>query len=168
MKNAILLLCLLPLQQVSAQVNDDLKEKYHLFDFWIGHWDVYKFGSDTLVGDSHIESIIDGFGLLENYQAERSPYAGKSLNKYNPAKEQWEQYWIDNSGLTLFLSGGISEGKMVLSDLEGGDPEKGFNKITWEKLDDQKVRQSWSISYDQGKTWSPVFDGEYRRKPREK
>ena len=30
--------------------------KYHDFDFWIGEWDVYKNGTDTLVGSSQIES----------------------------------------------------------------------------------------------------------------
>ena len=145
---------------IGQQQNE--KRMYHQFDFWLGHWDVYKFGTDTLVGESSIESIIDSVGLLENYTAKRSKYTGKSLNKYNPAKARWEQYWIDNSGLTLFLAGKIIEQKMVLDDTETGEAKNGFNKITWEKLNNNTVRQKWSVSKDNGKSWTVVFDGEYK------
>ncbi|MGD2034798.1 MAG: hypothetical protein PVF73_07070 [Bacteroidales bacterium] len=165
MRTIIIFLFLFAAQQMIAQQPDENSiSRYHQFDFWLGHWDVYKFGTDTLAGESRIESIIDSVGLLENYWAENSNYTGKSLNKYNPAKDRWEQYWIDNSGFTLYLSGGIADQKMVLDDVENGDPEKGLNRIVWEKLGDNRVRQTWSISKDNGKTWTVVFDGEYKRR----
>jgi len=164
MKKILILICLLAAQHVIAQPpNENSTHRYHQFDFWLGHWDVYKFGTDTLVGESRIESIIDSVGLLENYRAARGKYVGKSLNKYNPAEDRWEQYWIDNAGLTLFLSGGIVDGKMVLDDVARGDPDKGLNKVVWEKLDENTVRQTWSVSKDNGKTWTVIFDGEYKR-----
>lgn len=166
MKKAVVLLLLLASQQLLAQQSDKNSQKMvHQFDFWLGHWDVYTFGTDNLVGESHIETIIDSVGLLENYKAMKSKYTGKSLNKYNPAKEQWEQYWIDNSGLTLFLSGGIVDAKMILDDLDTGDEQKGFNQITWERLDGDRVRQTWSTSTDKGENWTVIFDGEYKRQP---
>ncbi|MBC8343045.1 MAG: DUF1579 family protein [Bacteroidetes bacterium] len=165
MKNLIVIILLLIAQQnVAQQANEESLKMFHQFDFWIGHWDVYKYGTDVIVGESRIEPIIDGIGLLENYSAKNSPYAGKSLNKYNPAKEHWEQYWIDNSGLTLFLSGGIVDQKMVLNDTEYVDPSSGFNKIVWEKLNDNTLRQTWSISKDNGQNWIILFDGEYKRR----
>ena len=166
MKKTIhIFLFLLAAQQIMAQQpNTNVKKMYHQFDFWLGHWDVYIFGTDTLVGESHIQTIIDSVGILENYTTKSGHYSGKSLNKYNPEKQRWEQYWIDNSGLTLFLTGGMEKNKMILTDLEYGDPEKGLNKIVWEKLDKDRVRQTWSVSKDNGKTWKVVFDGEYRRK----
>ena len=137
---------------------------YQQFDFWLGSWEVYKYGTDTLVGYSEIESIIDGMALLENYSAAQNPYQGKSLNKYNPAEKRWEQYWVDNSGLTLFLLGGIREGRMVLDDVEHGQADQGLNRIAWEPDDKGRVRQTWSVSQDGGETWTAVFDGEYRPK----
>lgn len=163
-KIAVLLFFLVAQQAPAQQVDEDTLKRYHQFDFWLGQWDVYKFGTDDLVGESHIESIIDSVGLLENYKSLKGKYAGKSLNKYNPAKEQWEQYWIDNSGLTLFLNGGMVDSKMTLDDLDTGNEEKGFNKITWEKLDSNRVRQTWSTSVDKGENWAIIFDGEYRRR----
>jgi len=136
---------------------------YHQFDFWLGKWDVYKYGTDTLVGSSRIESIIDSVGLLENFSVPKGTYVGKSLNKYNPAKGRWEQYWIDNSGLTLFSCGGLKDEKMVLDDTEYGDAKNGLNKIVWARMNNGSVRQTWSVSKDNGRTWSVVFDGEYKR-----
>lgn len=165
MKNILISVFLLTCQFALGQpLQEDLEKAYHQFDFWLGQWEVYKYGTDTLVGQSHIESIIDGLGLLENYTAVNSSYRGKSLNKYNPARDRWEQYWIDNSGLTLFLSGGLSAGKMILEDTEHGDPERGYNRIVWSLQNGTSVRQTWSISRDGGKSWSVVFDGEYQPK----
>jgi len=164
MKKTVILLVFLTTFQVMAQQPKGNFKKYHQFDFWLGTWDVYKYGTDTLAGESSIESIVDSIGLLENYSAHKGDYVGKSLNKYNPAKDRWEQYWIDNTGLTLFLTGGLIDGEMVLNDVENGDANRGLNKIIWGKMKNNSVRQTWSISKDGGKTWVVVFDGEYKRR----
>ena len=92
-------------QNIEAQQNtaksDAFKESYHQFDFWIGNWKVYKFGTDTLVGISKIQSINDSTALLENYHTPENRYKGKSLNTYNRKTGNWEQFWIDNTGLIL-------------------------------------------------------------------
>lgn len=40
-----------------------------------------------------------------------------------------------------------------------------LNRIAWIPQPDGQVRQLWSSSTDQGKTWRPGFDGWYRKKP---
>ena len=147
---------------MAQQPDKKIQELYHQFDFWLGNWDVYKFGTDTIAGKSRIEQIIDGVGIIENYIT-KGKYEGKSLNKYNPAKQRWEQYWIDNSGLTLFLTGGFVNGKMILSDEISGDSKQGINQIVWEKLQNGNVRQTWNLSKNGGKTWTILFDGEYKK-----
>ena len=92
---------------VSLNAQDNTPPKpNHDFDFWIGEWVVYHTTADTVVGYSQIESIIDSFAIRESYQSAGGPYQGTSLNKYNPVTKVWEQYWIDNGGLTLHLKGG--------------------------------------------------------------
>ena len=137
--------------------------KAHEFDFWLGKWDVYFYGTERFAGKSHIESIIDSSGILENYSADQINYRGKSLNKYNTEKERWEEYWIDNNGRTLFMAGELKDGKMVLSDDMTGDAKQGINQIIWEKLPNGNIRQTWNLSKDGGKTWVIWFDGEYRK-----
>lgn len=140
-------------------MSPDLKTKYHEFDFWLGKWDVSRFGTTQVVGKSHIQSINDSTAILENYETTVSPYKGKSLNTYNRKTGLWEQYWTDNGGLILKLEGGLVDGKMVLQSKE----DSIFNKITWESLEDGSVRQSWEVSNDSGTSWKTVFDGIYRK-----
>ena len=145
-----------------SQSNDEINKHRHDFDFWIGTWDVYKYGTDTMVGLSEIKPILYHRAIEENYQGYQNPYRGTSNNIYNAAKQQWEQYWVDNSGLALHITGGLEDGKMVLKNCE----ENNCNKIIWTPQEDRTVRQEWLVSADNGKVWNKVFDGHYRPKER--
>lgn len=140
-----------------------LKEKYAEFDFWIGNWNVYKYGTDTLVGISKIERILNGTAIQETYESAKGKYKGTSLNKFNPKTGGWEQFWVDNGGLSLFIQGGIQDGKMVLENMEEGEDSKIYNRISWSQMDDKTIRQEWEQSTD-GVVWKKVFDGHYRSK----
>lgn len=143
-----------------SQNNSSAASHIHDFDFWIGSWNVYKYGTDTMVGLSEIKPILNHRTIEENYQGYKNPYRGTSNNIYNAPKDRWEQYWVDNSGLALHIIGGLEEGKMVLSNCDN----KNFNKIVWTPHDDNTVRQEWLISKDDGLTWTKVFDGHYKSK----
>lgn len=149
---------------LQAQTDPQVQQHYHDFDFWLGTWDVYVAGSDQPRAQSHIESIIDSVGVLENYKLLQGPYQGKSINKYNAARQRWEQLWIDNGGLSLFLSGNLEGKAMVMTDEERPLSEGTINKIRWEPQANGDVRQTWTSSTDGGKTWNTVFDGMYKRK----
>lgn len=145
---------------LSAQNNTNPTSHLHDFDFWIGHWDVYKYGTDTLVGLSEISSIVNHRSIQEKYKSSRGPYRGTSTNIYNKAKDRWEQYWVDNSGLVLHITGGLQDGKMILKNCENNS----CNKIIWTPEENKQVRQEWFQSNDNGITWKKVFDGQYRAK----
>lgn len=127
------------------------------FDFWIGSWDVYSYGTKTLAGKSEIKSILGGKVIEESYMSSNGNYRGTSNNIYNAVESRWEQHWVDNTGLALHLQGGLVDGKMVLSDCKNDN----CNKIMWTSLDDGKVRQEWLQSKDNGINWTSVFDGLY-------
>lgn len=132
----------------------------HDFDFWVGNWEVTAQG--RLAGWNHIEPILGGRVLQENYTTP-GKYAGHSFNIYNAAEQRWEQYWVDVTGLTLHLTGGLNEaGAMVLqgkrTTMEGA---KVVDRITWTPNDDGTVRQHWQTSADGGATWTTAFDGLY-------
>jgi len=137
----------------------------HDFDFWLGEWNVTT-PDGKAAGTSRIESIAGGHGLLENWTGEPATGGGngKSLNAYNIATRQWQQFWIGSGGGILELAGGLVEGKMVLSGshLVRGHPLT--ERISWTPNADGTVRQFWEQSKDEGKTWTAVFDGLYRRK----
>jgi hypothetical protein len=127
----------------------------HQFDFWIGEWEVTGPAGKT-AGSNRIESMANGRGLLENWTG-AGGYTGKSLNTYNSAKKQWQQFWVGSDGTVLELIGGLdAKGNMVLSDAS--------NRITWTPNADGSVRQFWETTKDRGQTWTVAFNGLYRKK----
>ena len=142
----------------------------HDFDFWIGDWNVTT-PDGKPAGTNRIESVAGGRGLYENWEGAAQPNvqpggSGKSLNAFNPAKNQWQQFWVGSGGNVLELAGGLLDGKMVLVSAERPlrDGRKVTNRITWTPNADGSVRQHWEQSFDAGVTWTTAFDGHYARK----
>lgn len=132
------------------------------FDFWIGDWEVTN-PVGKVAGRSKIESIAGGAGVLENWMG-ASGYTGRSLNAWNVARKQWQQYWVGSDGGVLELVGGIVEGRMVLAAEHEVRGQRRTERITWTPNPDGTVRQHWEQSTDSGKMWTTVFDGLYRKK----
>mgnify|MGYP000096011056 FL=1 len=135
--------------------------EYRQFDFWIGDWDVTVGGQ--MAGTNSIQQILGDCVLLENWTGSKGG-TGKSFNIYNSAKAKWQQTWVDNSGTVLELYGEFKDGMMRLvgENMVGG--KKTLQRITWQALDKDRVRQHWEQSQDDGKTWTTAFDGLYTRK----
>ena len=130
------------------------------FDFWIGEWVVEADGAQA--GINRITKILDGCVIMEEWEG--SNFKGKSFNRYDPVTQKWEQYWVDNQGGVLRISGGYADGKMVMSGESVGPTGPVVDRITWHNKKDGTVRQVWEKSTDGGKTWTVAFDGLYRRK----
>jgi hypothetical protein len=137
----------------------------HEFDFWLGDWDVVT-PDGKPAGTNRVESVSGGRGLLENWVAHPAAGGGngKSLNCYNAAKQQWQQFWVGSGGGVLELAGGFADGKMVLTGTHRVGGRNFTERISWRLNPDGTVRQYWEQSPDGGKTWNPIFEGIYRRK----
>ena len=151
---------MVPAHAQAPSCSDD--EQSHQFDFWIGEWEV--FAGDEQAGVNSIQPILDGCVLQENWKGAKGS-AGSSFNFYNPQTSKWQQFWVWRNGTTLDLSGGIEDGKMILSGVsEDRDGKSVVNRITWTPNSDGTVRQLWEQSTDGGKTWAVSFDGLYKKK----
>lgn len=145
------------------------KPEFRQLDFWVGEWEAFDLKGNKS-GDSKISIIIDSCVILEEWTGTPNQgftYTGKSFNSYNAATKQWQQTWTDNTGNTTeFLRGEGSNGKVVYYADKVTDP-KGkifMRRLTFTKLDKDKVRQFGEISTDSGTTWKAEYDLEYRRK----
>lgn len=133
--------------------------EHRQFDFWLGEWEVFG-PAGKPVGRSRIEAVLGGCAIAEHWTSGSGPANdGTSLNRYDPALKQWEQYWVDAQGGRLLLRGGLHEGAMVMSSEEGANRQR----ISWTPYPDGRVRQIWESSSDGGTTWTTAFDGWYRR-----
>ena len=137
----------------------------HDFDFWLGEWKVTN-PDGKPAGTSRIESVADGYGLLENWTGapEDGGGNGKSLNAYNLGKKQWQQFWIGNTGGVLELAGGLIDGRMVLAGEHMVRGARLNERITWTPNANGTVRQLWEQSTDGGKTWTVAFNGLYTKR----
>ncbi|MGX5173141.1 hypothetical protein ACUR5C_03830 [Aliikangiella sp. IMCC44653] len=143
------------------------QQHYRAFDFWVGQWEV-KDKQGKVLGINHIQPILNGCGLSENWRSQNG-FEGKSYNFYDNQTQLWHQTWIDTSGGILYLNGGLQKDSMVLKGTRPGKSSNGISqqtthRITWTPLKDGRVRQYWESSVDAGKTWKVLFEGFYSKK----
>ncbi len=137
-------------------------DEHRQFDFWLGHWTSYsKDGKKQ--GTNRLEKVMGECVIQENWVGSTGQFKGTSFNFYDPVKKQWHQTWVDNSGGTLHMDGGLVAGSMQLSgEHKNRKGESVIDRITWTPLPDGRVRQHWQASSDEGATWTEVFDGYYQ------
>jgi len=134
----------------------------HRFDFWIGEWNVTTQGGTT-VGSSVIEPVSGGCAILENWTSARGGH-GKSLNAYNPAIKQWQQYWIGQDGIPTEFRSSEFDGKSLAFFVKDAAEPLKINRLTFTPVDQATVRQHAEASTDGGKTWTTNYDFYYHRK----
>jgi hypothetical protein len=138
--------------------------EHRQFDFWIGTWDVTT-PDGKPAATNRIELVLGGCVLLEHWEGSGGG-AGKSFSMYVAAEKQWSQTWVDQGGNRIMLTGGLRDGKMVLSNAWRSPAGKAMaSDLTWTPMSDGRVRQVWRQSSDGGATWTTTFDGFYRRRP---
>jgi hypothetical protein len=136
---------------------------FHQFDFWLGEWTVTD-SSGQFAGTNSITSDQKGCVVMEHWKSAKGG-TGMSMNYYDPRIGKWRQIWV-GLGLTLEMTGEMKDGSMVF---EGplyylNDKHTTLLRGSWTKLEDGRVRQHFTESTDNGKTWSEWFDGYYRKK----
>jgi hypothetical protein len=140
-------------------------ELFSAFDFWVGSWDVHV-AAGTFAGSNEIERAQRGCVLTENWSSAGGG-TGTSINYVDKITGEWVQIWNDASGSQINIRGGMTDDGMLLTGtihyVANGTtaPFRGL----WTPLEDGRVRQFFEQSPDNGKTWTPWFEGFYTRKP---
>ena len=143
-------------------------ENARALDFWVGTFEVFI--GDVKVGDNHIERVVNGCAIIENWVA-ASGGEGKSLFYFDAAADTWTQVWV--TGNTRALGGlkvkrflGLGSDGTVQFQSEQAAPGGGtyLDRTTLTPLEGGSFRQLIEISGDGGETWRPTFDAVYRSK----
>jgi hypothetical protein len=136
---------------------------HHQFDFWLGDWDVAT-PQGAPAGTNRVERLLEGCALQEKWEATDGS-KGTSLSSYDTLARKWRQTFVDDTGQVLVLEGEFKDGKMVLSGEKAMGRQRGaLQRISWQVVNGDKVRQRWDLSQDDGKTWSLLFEGVYTKK----
>ena len=134
--------------------------EHRQFDFWVGEWDITSVKGKK--AESSVQNILAGCVIFENYRA--PGYEGKSFNIYDRNTKKWHQTWVDVGGAHIEFDGGLQGDKMVLEGEQPTSKGKLINRMEYTPNADGTVRQLWTYSTDDGKTWTTAFDGIYKRK----
>ncbi len=134
--------------------------KFREFDFWAGTWRVLD-ADRKFAGENSVSIEQGGCVLVERWRGAGGG-TGQSFNYYDPVAQAWKQRWV-GLGLILEMQGGLENGAMVLEGPLHYVRENRTTRLrgTWSVLPDGRVRQLFVESSDQGKTWTPWFDGYY-------
>ena len=138
--------------------------EHRQFDFWVGEWTVTPTGKANVVASSLIEKLYGGCAVRENWMPLKGT-AGGSLNNYYDG--QWRQTWVDAANSRVDFTGGLVDGKMVMTgEWKGvlGPGKDALIRMTYSKNADGTVRQHGEQSTDGGKSWSTNFDFTYHHK----
>ena len=138
------------------------------FDFWLGDWN--GTWSDTLHGTNHVEKIMEGCTVQENFADPRLNYLGKSWTVYNKNYKLWQQTWVDNQGGYISLTGGKTGDSMILTTQERSVPVnisatgKLISRMVFYNIQQQSFDWNWEASTDGGKSWKLNWHIHYIRK----
>ncbi len=147
-----------PSAEESAKPASCAGPEYRQFDFWVGDWDAFDVDNpDKVVARNHVDRILDGCVLLEDYQGANGSH-GQSFTIYDASRKVWHQTWVTNRGQLLTIEGKMQAGEMVLSgaDLTADGKERHVRGV-WKPVNGV-VRETAVTSTDGGKTWEPWFD----------
>ena len=136
--------------------------EYRGFDFWVGEWEVFN-PTGQQVGTSSVVLLADGCIVDENWQSANGS-VGKSFNFYNPTTKKWHQSYMDADGANWMMDGELKDDVLRYEGYIYSPTGRVPVHMTFTKVAADKVRQTAETSADEGKTWTPVWNGLYIRK----
>ncbi|MGH8252252.1 MAG: hypothetical protein ACREVI_16435 [Steroidobacteraceae bacterium] len=136
--------------------------QYRQLDFWIGNWNVIDQTTGKQVGASRIEKQLNGC-LIHEFWNGTDQFTGQSFNLYNRETKHWQQVWVDSRGQRIDFTGQFHGDGLYYEGTFRSAGKEVLTKMTFLKIKDQRVRQIWEQSNDQGESWKVVFDGLYVR-----
>lgn len=178
MKRSVILLFLVMsvgwVQIVDAQTMKDETRLSELepeayFDFWVGKWNLTWEDADGAVakGTNHIEKVLDGKVIKENFEAQSGAYegfVGKSYSVYNSNTGEWKQTWVDNQGGYLDFMGKFEGNKRIF--IREGINQEGepiLQRMVFYDITEDSLTWDWEMSEDNGETWQLQWRINYER-----
>lgn len=146
-------------------------EQASQFDFWVGEWELsWPAGQagtpegETGSGRNVIRKTLGGCTIEENFSTRDSSYIGRSWSVYQPANDQWQQTWVDNSGGYLLFTGHFKDGQMELRtqpfDRNG---KRVISRMVFRDIGADGFFWDWQRSEDDGESWTDVWNIQYQR-----
>lgn len=137
------------------------------FDFWVGDWNLTRkiTNSNTLIGYNHIEKILDGQVIEENFADSTLGLYGKSWSIWNPRTQIWKQVWTDNQSGFLEFTGkqyGDSLAFEMAPQLMDGNIV--VQRMVFYNITSTSFTRDWQVGEAGTNEWRLLWKIEYQRK----
>lgn len=157
---ATLCLILCPLQGMAQSGGCQGSAHFNDFDFWLGDWDVTDNSTGQMAGTNSIAKELSNCLVTENWSG-ASGSIGKSINYFNPLKDEWRQVWVA-PGYVIDIRGGLIDDAMVLTGSIDYFNDKTYDfRGSWTPSTDGSVRQFFEQYDPAAQIWNTWFDGRY-------
>ena len=134
------------------------------FNFMLGTWDVHQGNGQGAQGTTTFSKDLTDCLVEEHFEGPGG-YAGTSYNTFDVFTQQWMRTYVDNDGQRIFMTGGLKDGKMVLTGTKSGSAGRSVQvRITWDPVEAGRVIQTWEYSRDGGQTWRAGTEVAYTKR----
>jgi Protein of unknown function (DUF1579) len=146
--------------------------EFRQLDFWIGDWnlthrarvardkDQWEEGTAT----NSVRAILGGCVIEEHFEDKAQGFQGQSASMYNPDKKIWQQTWVDNQNSYLVFTGGMENGRMILSTPAMIGDHPGVKRMVFSNIKPDSFDWDWENTIDGGKTWVTMWKIHYARR----
>lgn len=138
-----------------------------LFDFWVGDWDLTWTNAQGKIekGSNHIEKILDGKVIQENFSFDIGEFKGTSISVYNVSKGTWHQAWADTQGSYYDFEGGVDGNKRIFKTrVKEQNGQRIIQRMVFYDIKTDSLKWDWELSRDGGVTWQLQWRINYVRK----
>lgn len=162
-----LFILLLSLSSAISQSASPNPEDLTKLDFWVGQWDLTWEGG---AGTNHIEKILDGRVIRENFAAtegKSAGYEGMSVSTFDGRDNKWHQTWVDDQGGYITLIGSM-EGQdrifQTTTPVRQPDGKTYIFRMRFTDIRPDSFVWTWEQSPDNGTTWEESWKINYQRR----
>jgi hypothetical protein len=140
-----------------------------LFDFWIGEWDLWWYGKDSVkeYGTNSITRILDNRVIREDFaitSGTNTGFKGQSVSLLDVQTATWKQTWVDNTGGYMPFTGGSDGVRRYFQreSVRGG--KTILQKMIFHSIAHDSLVWDWTNSTDGGRTWNTLWRIHYHRR----
>lgn len=140
-----------------------------LFDFWIGEWDLWWYGKDSVkeYGTNSITRILDNRIIHEDFaitSGGNMGFKGQSMSVLEAQTATWKQTWVDNSGGYMPFIGGSDGVRRFFEREFVRDGKTILQKMIFHSITHDSLVWDWTRSTDAGRTWNTLWRIHYQRR----